>query len=188
MSNNQPKKGRSSSSSRARFILPNLREHQLFWPLMIGGLALDLWSKAEVFDWLKQKPDNSVSVIDGFLQLVLAQNDGAAFGLFSGKPYLLAVVSVIALIVIFVIFLFSGTQHTLVHIALAFFAAGICGNLYDRIFNDGFVRDFIDVYYRQYHWPAFNIADALLCIGVGVMILSTFITGRPGPKHGRQHK
>jgi len=155
---------------------------------MAAGCTLDLWTKAAVFDWLKQKPDNSVSIIDGFLRLVMALNDGAAFGLFSGKPYVLAAFSAIALIVIIAIFLFGGTQHTPVHIALALFAAGVCGNLYDRVFNEGFVRDFIDVYCRRYHWPAFNIADALLCIGVGILVLSTFLTGKQYRKHGRQHK
>ena len=178
----------TSLSERKAPRLPGLKAQLVFWPLIAAGFTLDLWSKIVVFDWLKQQQSNSVSIIDGFLQLVLAQNDGAAFGLFSGKPYLLAAVSVIALLVILAIFFLSGTQHTLVHIALALFAAGVCGNLYDRIFNNGFVRDFIDVYYRQFHWPAFNIADTMLCIGVGVLILSTFFTGKPYRTHARQHK
>ena len=60
------------------------------------------------------------------------------------------------------------------HVALGLFTAGICGNLWDRIFNDGRVRDFIDiVYWPGKHWPAFNIADSMLCIGVGLMIISS---------------
>ncbi len=184
--NSRPNSTRTSLSKHKALTLPSLKTHLIFWPLMVAGFALDLWSKKAVFDWLEQH--GSVSIIDGFLQLVLAQNDGAAFGLFSGKPYLLAAVSVVALIVIFVVFLFSRTRHTLIHIALALFAAGVCGNLYDRIFNEGFVRDFIDVYYRQYHWPAFNIADTMLCIGVGLLILSTFFTAKPYRIHARQHK
>lgn len=163
-------------SSNQSFTPPGLTAQLVFWPLMLAGLALDLWSKTAVFNWLEQKQSDSVPIIDGFLQLVLAQNNGAAFGLFAGKPYVLAAVSIVALIAIIAIFLLSETRHTLLHIALALFAAGVCGNLYDRIFNDGFVRDFIDVYYRQYHWPAFNIADAMLCIGIGLLILSTFFT------------
>ncbi len=184
-----PNSTRISLSKHKALTLPPLKAHLIFWPLMVAGFAMDLWSKRVVFDWLEQLQSNSVSIIDGFLQLVLAQNDGAAFGLFAGRPYLLAAVSVIALTVILVIFLFSGTQHTLVHIALALFAAGVCGNLYDRIFNDGLVRDFIDVtVWPGRHWPAFNIADTLLCIGVGLLILSTFFTGKPPQTHGRQHK
>jgi signal peptidase II len=162
----------SSFLKRQSFALPGSSAHLIFWPLMVFGTALDLWSKKAVFDWLEHR--GSVSIIDGFLRLVRALNDGAAFGMFAGHPYWLIVVSVVALVVIFACFLFGGTKQRLVHVALGLFAAGICGNLYDRIFNDGVVRDFIDVYYRQHHWPAFNVADSLLCIAVGLGIISCF--------------
>ncbi len=169
----RPTSGRAFLKRQA-FALPDLAAHLVFWPLMAAGLTLDLWSKRAVFNWLEQKPGNDVSIIDGFLQLVAMENKGAAFGIAAGQYHLLVAVSVIALIVIFAVFVFSGTRQKLVHIALALFAAGVCGNLYDRIFNNGLVRDFIDVYYRQYHWPAFNVADSLLCVGVGLMIISSF--------------
>ena len=167
----RPSSGRAFLK-RHPFALPDLAAQLIFWPLMAAGLTLDLWSKRAVFNWLR--PGESVSVIDGFLQLVRAENPGAAFGIAAGQYHLLVAVSVIALVVIFAVFLFSGTRRKLVHIALALFAAGVCGNLYDRIFNNGLVRDFIDVYYRQYHWPAFNVADSMLCVGVGLMIISSF--------------
>jgi signal peptidase II len=150
---------------------PDLSAQLIFWPLMAVGIALDLWSKKAVFDWLEHR--GSVSIIDGFLRLVRALNDGAAFGLFSGHPYWLIVISVVALIIIFAVFLFSGTKQRLVHVALGLFAAGVCGNLYDRIFNGGQVRDFIDVtIWPGRHWPAFNVADSMLCIAVGLGIIS----------------
>ncbi|MBA7640479.1 Lipoprotein signal peptidase [subsurface metagenome] len=154
--------------------LPDLAAQLIFWPLMAAGLTLDLWSKSAVFNWLRQQQSNSVSIIDGCLQLVVMENKGAAFGIAAGQYHLLVAVSVIALVVIFAVFLLGGTRQKLIHIALALFAAGVCGNLYDRIFNNGLVRDFIDVYYRQYHWPAFNVADSMLCVGVGLMIISSF--------------
>ena len=175
----EEKKAKISSdhtfSDRRISALPDLTAHLIFWSLAVIGLALDLWSKSAVFSWLEQKPGNSVSIIDGFLQLVRTVNPGAAFGIAVGSPCLLVVVSTIALGAILVVFFLSGSQQKLVHIALALFAAGICGNLYDRIFNDGLVRDFIDiVYWPGRHWPAFNIADSLLCIGVGLLMISTF--------------
>ena len=169
--------------------LPDSKAHLIFWSLTLAGLALDLWSKSTVFNWLEQKPGNSVSIIDGFLQLVMRTNSGAAFGIFAGKPYFLMVISIVALVLVFGVFLFfSGTSHRVVHVALGLFTAGICGNLYDRIFNGGLVRDFIDVYYRNYHWPAFNVADSLLCIGVGMLIISTFFTEKSSQKHAQRHK
>ena len=179
------------SHSRAVFnqmalSLPNAKTHLIFWSLMTGGLALDLWSKKAVFDWLK--PHETYPVIDGFLRLILTENNGAAFNLFAGKPYFLAAVSFVAIVGIFAVFLFSRDLHILGHIALGLFAAGVCGNLYDRLFKNGSVRDFIDVYIGAYHWPTFNVADSLLCVGVALLIISTLLTGKPVQKHDQQQK
>jgi len=176
-------------SKRRFFILPSLKAQLIFWPIMVIGLALDLASKSAVFSWLEQQPGNCVSIIEGFLQFVRTENPGAAFGIAPGYSGLLVAVSVIALVIIFAIFLSSGNQHTLFHAALALFAAGVCGNLYDRISNDGLVRDFIDVvYWPGRHWPAFNVADAMLCIGVGLLIIANFFTGRSSRTRAQQHK
>lgn len=157
--------------------LPNLKAHLIFWPLVVGGVALDLWSKAFVFDWLQQQGRDSFPVINGFLRLVMAVNDGAAFGLFRGNTHWLAAVSVVALIMVFGLFLFGGFKQKLMHVALALFTAGVLGNLYDRIFNGGLVRDFIDVvYWPGRHWPAFNVADSMLCIAVALLITSMLLT------------
>ena len=169
-------------------VLPDWAAHFTFWPLIAVGLTLDLWTKRAVFDWLQQEQSNGISIIDGFLQFVRAKNAGAAFGIATGQTQLLTVVSVIALIIIFAVFLLSGTEKRLVHVALGLFAAGVCGNLHDRIFHDGFVRDFIDiVYWPGKHWPAFNIADSMLCIAVGLLIISAS-TGKSSQKRARQHK
>ncbi len=174
------------------FTPPGLTAQLVFWPLMFAGLALDLWSKKAVFNYLEHKPDNSISIIDGFLRLVMALNDGAAFGLFSGQHYKLIAVSVIAMIAILVIFLFSGKERKMFYIGFGISAGGICGNLYDRVFNDGLVRDFIDVYIsifsREYHWPAFNVGDSLLCVGIVLLFISIFPTAKPHRTHGQQHK
>ena len=156
---------------------------------MAGGVTLDLWTKKAVFDWLVSEHPNGFPIIDGFLQLVIALNDGAAFGIAAGQRYLLGAVSVIALIVIFAIFFFGGNKQKSVHLALGLFAAGICGNLYDRIFNYGLVRDFIDVvYWPGRHWPAFNVADSMLCIGVALLLISGFLTEKSSRKRAQQHE
>ena len=172
-----------------RMRVPGLAAQLIFWPLVAAGLVLDLWSKTAVFDWLQQRQSNSISIIDGFLQLVVAENAGAAFGIATGQTQFLVVVSAVALVGLFAVFLFSGTEQKLVHIAFGLFTAGVCGNLYDRIFNDGLVRDFIDiVYWPGRHWPAFNIADSMLCIAVALLLVSIFFTGKSSQKRARQHK
>lgn len=169
--------------------LPDCKAHLIFWPILVLGLILDLWSKSAVFEWLGQKPGHILTLIDGLLQLVIAENAGAAFGIATGQRYLLVAVSVIALMVIFAVFLFSRTSRRSVHVALGLFAAGICGNLYDRIFNNGLVRDFIDVvYWPGKHWPAFNVADSMLCIGIGLVIISALVTEKSSRRHAQRHR
>ena len=166
--------------------LPGLKAQLIFWLPAASGLALDLWTKKAVFDRLG--PNSSISIINGFLRLVMVENAGAAFGIAQGKTEYLVAASVIALIGVLVFFLFSGTEQKLVPVALGLFAAGVCGNLWDRIFNDGRVRDFIDVtIWPGRHWPAFNIADAMLCIGIGLLLIST-LTAKSCQKPAQQHK
>jgi signal peptidase II len=181
----------SGGSSSGRFspatlasLLPDRKTHLLFWSLAICGIVLDLWTKKAAFERLGS--NEIYPVVDGFLQLVRAENNGAAFGLFAGKAYFLTAVSSVAMVAILGVFFFGGNKQKLVNIALGLFAAGVCGNLYDRAFNNGLVRDFIDVYYRSYHWHTFNIADALLCVGVGLLMVSTFFIEQPAQKHDRQ--
>jgi signal peptidase II len=171
---------------KKKFVFPDYKAHLIFWPLAITGLALDLWSKWAAFNKLDEW--DTFPVIDGFMQFVTALNDGAVWGSLSGKYHFLAAVSIIAMVVIFVIFFFSGRQPRIFHVALGFLAAGIAGNLYDRIFNDGLVRDFIDVYYHSFHWPTFNVADIWLCVGAGLLLISTFIIEMLDRKHARRRR
>ena len=183
----QQKQGTAFLATLRPFKLPDLKAHLIFWPILIIGLALDLWSKSAVFNWLPKQEYNTFSIIDGFLQLVIAVNSGAAFGIAAGQRQLLIAVSVLALIIILAVFFFGKIKRKIIYIALGLFTAGVCGNLYDRIFHDGLVRDFIDVYYRNYHWPAFNVADSMLCIAVGLMMISSF-TDKPEQKLSQQQK
>ena len=168
--------------------LPPLTGHLIFWPTAVCGVALDLWSKYAVFDWLEKKQQMSFAVIEGFLNLVLAVNRGAAFGIAEGKRFFLVAVSIIALIVLLGFFFFAGKQKKCTYFILGLFAAGITGNLYDRIFNDGMVRDFIDVYYKNHHWPAFNAADSMLCVAAFLLIITSFISDSISRKRAQQHK
>ena len=84
-------------SNRYGLVVSDLTGHLIFWPIMIVGLAFDLWSKHAVFQWLGDKPGRGVSIIDGILALVTTLNEGAAFGIAAGRYYLLFVISIVAL-------------------------------------------------------------------------------------------
>lgn len=66
-----------------------------------------------------------------------------------------------------------GEHEKLMAVALSLVLGGAIGNLIDRVAY-GYVIDFLDVYYQDWHWPAFNIADSAICIGVAIMLLDSF--------------
>ena len=165
----------------------------LFWPIAVAGAALDLWSKWAVFNWLPTLTPYRYVIIDGeaiseyryvliegFLGFILRQNDGAAFSLFRGWTFMLVGISVVALGVVIYIFFSRKIHSRLMLFALGCMTGGIVGNLYDRVFNEGRVRDFIDVLIPviDYPWPTFNIADSMLCIGVGLLIIANLRTSK----------
>lgn len=154
--------------------LPWLTATLLFWPIAVAGAALDLWSKWAVFRWLQELPNHQFLLIDGSVRFVLRENDGAAFSLFGGWTYMLIGISIVALVVVICIFFLRKIHSRLMLFALGCMTGGIIGNLYDRAFNGGRVRDFIDVLIPviDYAWPTFNVADSMLCIGVGLLVIA----------------
>ena len=116
----------------------------------------------------------SINIVEGFFNLTHVRNSGVAFGIFAEqnselKPYLLIFVSIIAIIAILVIFHQTGKEKRLVQGGLVLVFSGAIGNLIDRVLHKE-VIDFIDIFFNNRHWPAFNVADA--CITIGVMLLA----------------
>jgi len=134
------------------------------------GLTLDLTSKEAAFAHLGYGYNSAVyEIIPGILELRTTLNGGAVFGIGRGLSILFIMVSLLAMVFIVYVFICSDRRHWLMHIALGLILAGAAGNLYDRVFNHGLVRDFI---YIMHYWPwIFNLADAMLCIGVPLLIL-----------------
>ncbi len=158
--------------------LPDAVGHLIFWPTLLAGLLADLWTKRAVFAWLEHTMDQKAEILGRVLTFRLALNTGAAFGIASGHQPFLIGVSVVALLVILGVFFLTSVRQRIVQVSLGLFAAGVSGNLWDRLFNGGQVRDFIDVmYWRGRHWHTFNVADTMLCVAVGLLLVATFLTG-----------
>jgi signal peptidase II len=125
---------------------------------------------------------HSIPVIDGLFNLTYVRNTGAAFGIFAGSheafrlPFLI-VVSLLALGFVVVMLKRLREEETGLITALAFIIAGALGNLVDRVLY-GEVIDFLDFYWSHYHWPAFNLADS--CITVGVLITLYYLIQAKG--------
>jgi signal peptidase II len=153
-----------------RRVWPSWQAHLAFWSLLAGGLALDLWTKKVIFERLG--PNDAIEIIPGYLRLITALNDGAAFGLASGRQPILVGIASVAFLVILGLFFLGGRKPMLVNVVLAMFGAGVLGNLWDRVFNGGRVRDFVDAYVGTHHWPAFNVADSLLCVAIALLVIA----------------
>lgn len=114
-----------------------------------------------------------IVVIKNFFNITYAQNTGAAWSIFEGKTIVLTIVSfVVSCAMIY--WLFKNKNETkIVRFSVLLMLSGAIGNFIDRLLL-GYVIDFLDFYIFGYDFPIFNIADSLLCIGVGVLLLSTF--------------
>ena len=121
-------------------------------------------------------------VIPGFFDLTRVHNTGAAFGMFNAmdfpfKTLILALVATAALIGLAVYGATLPADQRLARFGLALIVGGAAGNLIDRV-RYGYVLDFVDVYWRDWHFWAFNVADAAINVGVALMILDIMGIGR----------
>lgn len=143
-----------------------------FWGVFFLVFFLDLITKYLAETLLL---DRTVSVIPNFFDLTLVWNKGAAFGMLAQAPdyirkFILIGSSIVAIVVVVIYFLKSKDKLSYIEIfSLSLIGGGSLGNLYDRFFL-GQVRDFLDFYIKDHHWPAFNIADASITVGIGLFI------------------
>ena len=136
-------------------------------------LGLDQWTKALVQQKLPLY--QRVEVIPGFFNLTHVRNPGGAFGIFGGAKggigsTLFVIVSLVAVGILIFLFAKVREHEKNLTFSYALILSGAIGNLVDR-FRFGEVIDFLDYYISSFHWPAFNIADAAICAGIGLMAI-----------------
>ena len=121
----------------------------------------------------------SVKVVEGFFSLTHIRNSGVAFGLFASqqseyKALMFVAISTVAIIAILVIFHQTPKEKKMVQMGLVLIFSGAIGNLIDRVLH-GEVIDFVDFFINRHHFPAFNIADSCITIGVMFMIADMLV-------------
>jgi signal peptidase II len=141
--------------------------------LVFVVLILDRLTKVGIRN--RFEVNESASVIDGLFNITYVRNTGVAFGILSSisspaKTVLLSVFTAFAAGVVIVYSLRSPTRNRLLQVALALILGGALGNLYDRLAY-GYVVDFLEFYVGSYHWPAFNVADSAITVGVGLLAI-----------------
>ena len=144
--------------------------------IIVLGVAIDQITKIIAVTYLVY--GKAITIIPYVLNLNIVRNKGSAFGMgHSWPPVLqktvLLALPIIAIIVITVILMKNIKGHRLMISSFALILGGAIGNVYDRIASK-YVVDFIEVHYKQYHWPNFNFADMIICVGVGLYIIYSF--------------
>ena len=147
--------------------------------LVLAGFVFAVDQATKMLASHTLEPHVPVTVLPG-LNLTLTHNTGAAFSLLSDaggwQRWFFSVLSVVVSIVIIVWLRRLGRGQPWLSCALALVLGGALGNLWDRL-TLGVVVDFIDVYYRVWHWPVFNFADTAISIGAVMLVISTLRGG-----------
>lgn len=145
--------------------------------------ALDRWSKYLVETHIQ--PWHSRSVVPGLLDIVHSRNHGVAFGLFDGaatpaRAVVMIAFSLGALIVLGCLLWRNRLADAYSDFGIGLIIGGAAGNIFDRIYA-GAVTDFLDFYRGSYHWYTFNLADAAISVGAGLLLIGML---RRGEKRG----
>lgn len=161
-----------------------MNRKDIYWKLgylaiTVGVFMIDQVTKAWSVRHLRFSDDRAL--IPGFLNLAYAENRGVAFSMLddhgdSGR-WGLSIVAFVAAALVVYFFWRTPRSDDRVLGSLALLLAGIVGNVTDRI-RLGFVVDFIDVQFGSWHYPTFNVADAAICFGAGLMIIDMFLSKR----------
>jgi signal peptidase II len=168
-----------------------MNKYLLLLITLLLGISLDQWTKHLVhakFYW-----GQSVAIIADFFSLTYVRNSGAAFGLMHRAPAwfrdpFFLIVPSLALIIISVIFHKLRKEQKLTAFALSLILSGAIGNLIDRV-RFGFVIDFLDFHWKNsYHFPAFNVADSCVVVGVALLFIQSLLDERASRQLGAKLK
>ena len=148
-----------------------------FYLIAVAIILLDQATKRVIVGTLQL--GQGLPIVPGFFDLVFVLNPGAAFSFLATLPDsvrnpFFITISVTAVILILVYRTRHLQQHELASLSLALVLGGAIGNLIDRL-RYGMVVDFLLVHVYEYHWPAFNVADSAISVGVGLMLLDMLL-------------
>lgn len=152
-----------------------MKRWQLFGVITLIGLLADQFTK--IYIDRSMRLFDSIPIADNFFHITYLRNRGAAFSFLSNAswrlPFFISV-SIIAAAVILIAFRKLRDDQKLGQVSLALIFSGAIGNLIDRV-RLGEVIDFLDVHLYRHHWPAFNVADSMICVGVALLAIDMIL-------------
>ncbi len=171
-----------------------MNKKDIFWKLgylAVAGAVFLIDQTTKAWAIRRLRFGDEISVIPNFLNFAYAQNPGVAFSMLddygdTGRWGLSAIASIAAVLVLYFFWKTPRSDDRILG-ALALLLAGIVGNVVDRM-RLGFVIDFIDVQFGSWHYPTFNVADAAICIGAGILLLDMFFSRNKEVKTNEEDK
>jgi len=162
--------------AKGRSTFSNQKSNNFFMWLCIAIFVI-LIDQATKWFTLSQIAEHGTRKINSFLNWVLVYNPGAAFSFLANeggwqKWFFIGIGSFAVIVMLWL--LKRHANQGIFCFSISLILGGAIGNLIDR-FNHGAVVDFIDVYYQQYHWPAFNVADSAITLGTAFLIIDELI-------------
>ncbi|OCG18359.1 MULTISPECIES: signal peptidase II [unclassified Gilliamella] len=147
------------------------KDNGLYWLLFaIIVFIIDIASKFWILNNFSLF--ESVNLLP-FFSITYVRNIGAAFSILEGQRTMLAAIALIISAVILYMLYRNTRQQKLENFSLSLILGGALGNLFDRLYH-GFVVDFLDVNFGDWHYPTFNIADCAICMGIGLFIFCNY--------------
>lgn len=145
----------------------------------VAVAVLDQLTKLAILAFLAGRALGGIETITPFFNIALTYNRGISFGLFNGGAGVNAFIFSVAAaaIVAVLIYWLSRASSPLLAVAIGLIIGGAVGNVVDRL-RLGAVVDFLDFHLGALHWPAFNLADSAICIGVAAMLLDSLLLRR----------
>ena len=143
--------------------------------LVIAFIVIaDQWTKYNILQSSFLQSGEKIEVIPNFFHIVCVKNPGAAWGILSNHTSMLALVS--GAVFIFMTVYYHQLTASLIEccVAISLIMGGIAGNFIDRVYY-GTVVDFLSFTYKSFEWPAFNIADSAICVGVAIYLISSLL-------------
>ncbi len=164
------------------YLFKIVNKKTIFWKfgyLFAAGAVFLLDQATKAWAVRKLRFSSDITVIQDFFNFSYAQNTGVAFSMFndsgdSGRWILSGLAFFAATLVIY-FFWRTPRSHDRILGALTLLLAGILGNVLDRV-RLGFVVDFIDFQFGNWHYPTFNVADIAICTGAGLLLLDMFLS------------
>ena len=157
--------------------VPDVMSRRVMGTIGVAVLVIDQLTKLLVRSQVAL--NDSIEIVPGFLNLVHVRNTGAAFGFLNAvdlgyKQFLMTTVALVAVLAIGLYAWRVGPRERLARAGLALILGGAVGNLIDRAVA-GYVVDFVDAYWRSYHFWAFNLADSAITVGACLLLLDMFV-------------